>query len=74
MITMDIDQQVPTPQDVAPALNRNGWSLEQVAGLWTVSSGERLQGEWNDAAIVSLGGRRMVTRVWNDLKDAVICP
>ena len=70
MIDLDIGRRIPTPQDIAPALEENGWSFDQVARLWTVSSGPELTGPWNDAALVSLGGRGMVGRMWNELKDS----
>ena len=70
MLDMDLGTRVSTPTDIAASLNLNGWSLPQVASVWTVSFGTQLGCDWTDNALEALGGKGTVTRVWNQLKES----
>ena len=70
MLDMDLGTRVSTPSDIAASLSLNGWSLPQIASVWTVSSGTQLDNDWTDSALEALGGKGTVSRVWNHLKDS----
>ena len=69
MMDLEVDGRVPTSEHIAPMLANNGWNLQEVASIWTVSSAGPPAGTWNDSAIEKLAGKGAVNRIWNSLKS-----
>ena len=67
MMDLEVDGRVPTSEHIAPMLANNGWNLQEVASIWTVSSAGPPAGTWNDSAIEKLAGKGAVNRIWNSL-------
>ena len=46
-----------TTEHIAPMLANNGWNLQEVASIWTVSSAGPPLGTWNENVIEKLAGK-----------------
>ena len=68
MMDVDISKRVPTPDAVAPLLNSNGWDMQQVSSVWSVSTTKPSNSVWDNAGIEALAGKGAVSRIWNQLK------
>ena len=68
MMDIDISGKVPTPEHIATTLNENGWNMQQVASVWTVSTKVDVSQHWNDSGIEMLAGKGAISRIWDRLK------
>ena len=69
MLDMKIDDRVATLTDIPALLTEKGWDQAAVSRVWRVTSASPCYQEWNEAKMEELGGRGVLSRVWNELKD-----
>ena len=61
MMDVNITSKIPTSEHIATTLNEKGWNMEQVALVWTVSSGNPVGSSWDDVGIEQLAGKGAVS-------------
>ena len=70
MLDMGIGERVSTSTDIPRMLSMKGWDQAQVANVWTVSAVQDCSSSWNEKQMELLGGKGILSRVWNNLKGS----
>ena len=68
MLDMKVGDKVATSTDIPAALSSRGWDQAQVSNVWRVAAGKDCSSVWNEHQMEQLGGKGILTRVWNELK------
>ena len=70
MMDLGINEKINTASDIPDVLNSQGWSMKQVAGVWSVPTDTVQEDSWDILALKRVCGSKILADVWESLRLA----